>query len=67
MEAVLQQLGLSVAAQSSAGREASTPVVPLPAEPLSAGSHDSIAERIPDAIQQLMINSFFNEEESRER
>jgi len=67
MKAVLQQLGLSVAAQSSAGHEASTPVVPLPAEPLSASSHDSIAERIPDAIQQLMINSFFNEEESRER
>ena len=53
-------------AQSLAGHKASTPVVPLPVEPHPAGAHDSSAERIPDAVQQLMINGFFDEEEGRD-
>ena len=67
MEAVLQQLGLSVAAQSSARHEASTPVIPPPAEPLPASPHDTSTGHIPDSVQQLMLNGFFNEEEGRER
>jgi len=68
MEAVLQELGLSVAARSAAEHASSSPsAAPPPAVTPGASAPEVNETPVPQAVQQLMLESFFDAEEGRER
>jgi len=80
MEHVLQELGLTVAAQSAAfvdagslsgaqraDAEASSLSSAPPAPPSRAIPANNSDEPVADGVQQLMLESFFDEEEGKER
>ena len=79
MQNVLQELGLNVAAQSAADAVA---VPPSGAQPANADVSNSAAatpasppsvqlsgsdEPVPESVQQMMLDSFFSQEEGKER
>lgn len=68
MEALLQELGLCVAARSSAEHESSSSsATPPPAVTPGASAPVVNDTSVPQAVQELMLDSFFDAEEGRER